>query len=299
MGMAFRPHILVVPSVCIALLLIASSCSRDALGQATPGATPMASCVGAANVVGTPAPALSEQAVRRLTLVLATENLIRCWNSQDWEALVTLIRPQLLESQYGSADPVISGESMRKLHDAGFFEPIDVKTLGEPIASIAFGSIHLTVQVGYVLHRQEWHFALEQDAWLLTGIVESPPLFDVNAVGIPLTLDDNGVSAFRTHLVNPGVVVFDLVNTLDQATTFAIFEASAISGVDVQTGLIQGETPDPDTVIGWTEAAAGATISMALADLPAGSYLIVAGYDPRLEIEPLDPSAMVQITIEE
>lgn len=231
--------------------------------------------------------------------MIAAETLVRCRNAEDWETLVTLMRPQLLVSQSGTSVPSLAVATMSRMHEAGFFGPIEIQTIGEPSASLAFGSINLTVRVGFVLHRQEWLFALEQGAWLLNGIVESLPVFDVNAVGIPITLDVNGLSANRALLTDPGAVVFDLVNTLDQSTSFAVFSTSGPSGSVVRTEIIQGIPPDAGSVIGWIDAAPGETGSITLVDLPAGAYLIAAGYDPRLQIEPVDASRIVEITIED
>lgn len=296
--MATRAYILVFLTFFFAVLF-AVTLSHDAAGQATPGASPAASCIEDVNQQASPAAAQSEQAERRLAIVITTENLVRCRNSEDWTALASLMVPTLVQTQFGTADPAAAAEIMSNMHDTGFLGPLEVETIGEPTATPASGSINLTVVDGHVLLRQEWLFVFEQDGWLLSEIVDLAPLFDVNAVGIPITLDVNGLTAFRTHLVNPGAVVFDLVNSLDQPVSFAVFETGGDSGSDVGSVLIQGAVPDPDSVIGWTEAPAGETRGIALVDLPAGNYLIVAGYDPRLPIEPVEASEIVQISIED
>lgn len=296
--MGLRAHLLVFLTVFTAVFG-ALALSRDVAGKATPVATPTASCLDAAIEQASPAAALSEQAVKRMKLVLATEMIIECRNSEDWTTFAGLLLPELALVQFGTTDSVAFAGILSKMHDAGFFDPVEVDTIGEPSATPAFGSINLTIREGHVLHRQEWLFALEQGAWLLSGIVASAPLFDVNAVGIPVTLDATGLSAFRSDLVNPGAVVFDLVNSLDQPVSFAIFRTGSQTGSDVRSDLLRGVAPGPGSVIGWTEVPAGETRGIALVDLPAGNYLIVAGYDPRLEVEPVDESAIVEVSIED
>jgi len=296
--MAIRAHILVVLTFCI-VVLSAVALSHDAAGQGTPGANPTASCIEDADQQASPAATQSEQADRRLAIVITTESLVRCRNSEDWTALASMMLPTLVQTQFGTAVSAAAAEIMSNMHDAGFFGQIEVETIGEPTATPASGSINLTVLDGHVLLRQEWLYVFEQDAWLLSGIVDLAPLFDVNAVGIPITLDANGLTAFRGQLVNPGAVVFDFVNSLDQPVSFAVFETGGETSSDVRSALIQGVLPNPGSVIGWTEAPAGETRGIALVDLPAGNYLIVAGYDPRLPIEAVDANEIVQVSIED
>jgi hypothetical protein len=299
MGKRLSQLLHIVLAAFIALPIVAGSFPRDVAAQASPSAPPVPDCVEGDNPARTPSPTLSELSTRRLELVLATEALIRCRGSEDWMAIVTRMQPQLLERQVGTSDLQAAAETMASLHEAGFLVPFDVETIGEPTVTTTFGSINLTTREGYVLRRQEWVFALEPEGWMLSTMTESPPLLDMNAVGIPVTLDAAGLSTTRTALVDPGTIVFDIINTLDQASSFALFRIDGTGGSNVRSDILQGVPPDPASVIGWTEALPGETRSLVLVELPVGNYLLVGGYDPRLGAEPVVEAAIVQVTIEE
>jgi hypothetical protein len=289
---------IVVMTFVLGLVLIGIS-APGVMGQGTPIATPVPTCVESVSPVRTPSPTLSELSSRRLDLVLTTDALISCRATADWDAVVALMMPSLLRTQLGTSDPAEAAELMGRLHDGGFLVPFDVQTIGEPTVTGSFGSIDLTTREGFVLRRQEWSFALQNEEWKLSSMVEPSPLLEINAVGTPVTLDAAGLSALRDVLVNPGAIVFEFVNTLDLAASFAVFRIDGTGGSDVHADLLGGIPPDPAAVIGWTESGAGETRTMALVDLPEGTYLIAGGYDPRLPVEPVDESAIVQITIED
>jgi hypothetical protein len=284
--------------VCLICGLILVGLPEQVRGQATPGALPPTSCADQATPEATPSALSSVQAERRLSIVIATERLIACRNEQDWASVVALMRPQYLEQQFGAADPVLARETLSSMHAMGFLPPLVVQTMGEPTASPAFGSINVNVLEGFVVRRQEWHFVMENDAWLLSDVNELAPLFDVIAVGIPVTLESGGLKAIRTELVNPGAIVFDFVNATDDSAAVAVFALVASSGTDVRGAVIQGVPPDPAAAIGWAEVPPGEISSMAFIGLPPGRYLVVSGYDPRIDPEPIDESAMVEISIE-
>ena len=138
-----------------------------------------------ATPVATPGALSSIQAERRLSIVIATERLIACRNEQDWASLCALIRPQYLEQPFGRGR---SSPTRRFRPCTLDLPPLVVQTMGEPTASPAFGSINDQCIGGFVVRRQEWHFVMENDAWLLSDVNELAPLFDVIAVGVPVTL---------------------------------------------------------------------------------------------------------------
>ena len=75
-----------------------------------------------------------------------------------------------------------------------------------------------------------------------------------------------------------------------------------VTDIALQPGETVISVAAGDTVrwtVGDTTSGAGETRTMALVDLPEGTYLIAGGYDPRLPVEPVDESAIVQITIED
>src|SRR5688572_3713843 len=207
MGKRLTQLLHIVLAAILALSIAAGAFPRDGAAQATPVASPVPECVEGDSPARTPSPTLSELSSRRVDLVLATEALIRCRSAEDWMAIVTRMQPQLLERQMGTSDLQAAAETMASLHEAGFLVPFDVETIGEPTVTTTFGSINLTTREGHVLRRQEWVFALEPEGWMLSTMTESPPLLDMNAVGIPVTLDAAGLSTTRTALVDPGIVV--------------------------------------------------------------------------------------------
>ncbi len=274
-----------------------------ALAQDGPISSPVASCV--ANVPAstqtpvTPTPVTtSPSAVSQAHLVRAAENLIACWNQGDWLSFANLSSENVLQSLVQSQEPESAVERLRELQSAGFIQPLDLQVIGDPVVTGSTGSVMLTVQEGYIVRREEWRFSRIDNQWILTGINPSQLYLAVNAVGFPVTLDQSSISSTRDFVVNPGGVVFDLVNTSDQDIGVIVARTSPqMAALEILDDLRRGGDVSP-YFVAWISVPAASVQALALVDLPTGNYLIIAGFDPRAEIPVPDTLYAVEIAIE-
>ncbi len=287
---------------CTCVLLVMILWPWAAAAQQSPSASPAAGCsdmrMSNASQVASPSATITTASQNRTNVVLAYDNFISCRNAQAWGTLVDLMQPEFRLEQFGAGQAEPAAAAMAALNAAGFYGGLSQGSAGEPSVSSGFASLAVTTQEGYVQRREEWHFRLSDDRWLVSDLIPLPPLLSVNAVGIPLTLDETGLRTTRTSLNNPGAIVLDLVNTTDQEVSFVVIRSPNGAGTSGLLRDLNSGPVDSALVIGWMVVSAGETRGLALVDLPNGTYSVVAGYDPRLAIQQLQREEIIHIAIQ-
>ncbi len=298
---ANRRVVAVLLATAFGLCLLAIN--ETALAQDGPVGSPVASCAASTPPSAQPQEpstpvATSPSAVSRAHLVRATENLIACWNQGDWRSFANLSSERVLQSLVQLQDPEIAVLRLRELQSAGYIQHLDLQVIGDPVVTGSTGSVMLTVQEGYMVRREEWRFTRIANQWILASINSSALHLAVNAVGFPVTLDQFSISSTRDFVVNPGGVVFDLVNTSDRDIGVIVTRTSPEMPADeILSVLSHGGDVSP-FLVAWISVPAASVQSLALVDLPTGNYLIVAGFDPRAEIPVQEALNAVEIAIE-
>ena len=229
--MNWRSRILAIVVLFSALVITLPTQSG---AQGTPVATQPTDCMSSEGLEATPVTSptipVSTLTLQRASLLLAAENSIACRNQGAWAIWLSLFTDEFRQDQFGDGALAEQAEQLGELEAAGFLLPIELVAIGEPVVTGSTGTIAVTTREGHVLRREIWRFLNQDDSWLATKRERSPPLLDVNAVGIPFTIDDSGISTTRDQLVDPGAVIFRTFNTLaDQIDIVILANPAALS----------------------------------------------------------------------
>ena len=294
----WRSRLLAI-AVLLSVLVISSPTPTGA--QGTPVASQPTVCLSSEALEATPVTSptipVSTLSLQRASLILAAENSIACRNQGAWAIWLSLFTEEFRQEQFGETSLSEQIEQLRELEAAGFLLPIELVSIGEPIVTGSTGSIAITTREGHVLRREQWRFLYYEDSWLATEREKSPPLLDVNAVGIPFTIDDSGISTTRDQLVDPGAVIFRTINTLaDQIDIVILANPAALSSEGLADQLASGESGQT-TFVAWEQIDPLSDGFVVLSELPVGDYAVIAGFDPRTRGEAVAPKNIALISI--
>lgn len=235
--------------------------------------------------------------IQRAEITLAVDNLIACRNHGEWAIWLSLFAGSYVDERFGeetSEDPI---GALTRAESDGFILPVSLVSVGEPVVTGNTGTITVTTREGHLIRRQDWSFVQEDSAWLCTGMVALPPLLEVNAVGIPITITSSGISSTRDQLVDPGAIILQIVNTTTARVPVVILaNPASVLSADI-AGRMSSGAFDPADVVGWEEVEAGGEQLVVLSELPPGDYVVVTGYAPGAPGGSIDPAEIVQITI--
>ncbi len=275
--------------------------SHSVIAQGTPVPVVPRACAHLRDAIATPVTsptiAQSTAGMNRASLALAVETLVACRNDGDWTTFLSLHEQTYLSATYGSSDYETVSSMLAELAQSGYLLPFELVASGEPVVTGRTATVAVTTREGYILRRTEWRFVKSDERWLLSGSTPQPPLLDVNAVGIPVTLSASGVTATRGHLVNPGAVILRLENTLSSAVPFALFaNPDHVDPEEFVSLLIDGHVPGND-VLGWELVPGATSLDLVLSELPDGAYVVVAGFDPRNPPAALNAGNAIGLTI--
>jgi hypothetical protein len=281
----------ILAAVLIALMLTAVTGPNSyAQSTVTPDAC-IRAVAGAHDRSGTPDPFSETSARRRESVAQAASNIVSCLNAKNWEATTLLVSGDYLKSAYGAETPEQAIETMQKLDRSGYMGRIELLSVEETElngSSSAFALV--TWRQGAAIHRERWKFEETSSGWyLMQAVTQSPPVLGP-AVGLVIHIESDQITATRSEVFNPGTVVLDLVNVRDTPESIAVFSLSFTSSSEEVEELVERAQLDMATPVAALEIPALERIALPLVELPEGSYALVAGFEPAIDVNDVSPS---------
>lgn len=203
------------------------------------------------------------------------ENLIRCLNSGHYREAAYHVTSELLQSEFGFADPELANERLAGL------PPFVVESLDNP-QQVADGQFNIDIlyrrEVGaHMLVHEQWGFVVQNGQLRLNALIPLPTVADADAITVDVRLFDFGYTLSQSTFAAGDTVIFRALNEGEYPHEFVVFRLP--TGVTMEA-VRQGQFSADFQFIGTASAAPGEPATdLVLVDLEPGTYAVVCFQD--------------------